>query len=204
MTVGISRGSVERSWWTDSPGDAVAVDAQTAVSPKLREFGGATVAWTVTGDDDLLDDRRPLPPGLPPEQNDAVGELERFIDVVGDEEHGRGCCGVNVEKEVLHFETRECIERTERLVEQQDTGISGECPGEGCPLCHSPGDLAWAVPGKVGQADEVDEFTDAGSAFSARCFPGRPSATLSVTLRHGSRRGSWNPTAVRSSKSATV
>jgi hypothetical protein len=60
------------------------------------------------------------------EQDDAVGELQRLIDVVGDEEHGSGLGGMHVEEQVLHLQSGEGVERAERLVEEEHAGVPGE------------------------------------------------------------------------------
>ena len=77
-------------------GGAVAVDAEAVeqATPELGELGRPAVAGPMAGHDDgLADDGAGLVAVLP-EQDDAVGELERLVDVVRHEQHRGGLCGV--------------------------------------------------------------------------------------------------------------
>src|SRR5581483_4326671 len=53
------------------------------------------------------------------QQSDARRELQRFAHVVGDEDRGLIEGAAQVKKLVLQFQSRDGIERAERLVEKQ-------------------------------------------------------------------------------------
>lgn len=99
------------------------------------------------------------------EDDDAVGEVEGFFNVVGDEKDSSGVLGVDVEEEVLHFNASEGIEGAEGFVEEEDAGGAGEGSGEGGSLCHAAGDFAGAVVAVGGEPDEVEEGVDCFLAF---------------------------------------
>ena len=54
------------------------------------------------------------------QQNDAIGEVECFIKIVGDKQYGGLHAGEEIEKHVLHLGARKRIEGTEGLVHEQD------------------------------------------------------------------------------------
>ena len=56
-------------------------------------------------------------------QHDAIGEQQRFIDVVGDHEHGLVRFGAELNQLVLQLHARDDIKKAKRLVEQQHLGL---------------------------------------------------------------------------------
>src|SRR6478752_1135047 len=136
---------------------AVGVDAQALeqAAAQLRELDRATVTGPGSGHlDDLGDAGSRVGAGLP-EDDDAVGELECLVDVVGDQQHRGRRGAVDVEQQVLHLHPGQRVEGAERLVEQQQPGPPGQGPGERGALRHAAGDLARAQPALVGEPHEL-------------------------------------------------
>lgn len=150
----------------DTAGRAVAVDAETGqkASAEFGQFCRAPVTWPVTWNDDFLNDGGSFGAGVTAEQDDAVGELEGFVDVVRDQQNGGRCRSVHVEEQVLHLEPGQRVERAEWFVEEEDAGVSGQGPRERRPLGHASRDLPRSVPGEFAEADEFDEFPHARAA----------------------------------------
>ena len=71
----------------------------------------------------------------------AVGEEERLLQVVGDEEHGLAHAVVGLQQELLRDAFREGIHRAERLVEEQHLGIVDERAGDLRAPAHARGQL---------------------------------------------------------------
>src|SRR5438876_1120682 len=90
--------------------------------------------------DDLADAARPAA-----EHHHAVGEINRLVDLVGDEEHRLLAARPDARELGLHDLARLRVERRERLVHQQHLGIDGQGPGEVYPLPHAARELAGIV-----------------------------------------------------------
>ena len=69
---------------------------------------------------------------------DVVPHLDRFEEVVGDEDHGLVHDGLELQQLVLHLPPNERIEGAERLVEEHDFRIHRQRPCEADPLLHAP------------------------------------------------------------------
>ena len=72
---------------------------------------------------------------------DTVTEQDRFVDVVGNEQHGLVRGLPDVEQQFLHQSPCLVVERAERLVHQQNRRIVGECPRQRHTLHHPAGKL---------------------------------------------------------------
>ena len=68
-------------------------------------------------------------------------EEDRFLDVVGDEQHRLALALPDAEQQLLHQPAGLVVEGAEGLVEQQDGGIVGERAGDGRALLHAAGEL---------------------------------------------------------------
>ena len=145
----------------------------------------------------------PYQPGSDAEQDHAVGELERLVDVVGDQEDRRRRRGVDVEQEVLHLQPGQGVERPERLVEQQHPWVAGQGPRQRRSLGHAARDLPRPVAGEGRQTDQVEQSLDTIPADADDVPGGSPSATLPASVRHGRSRGSWKANAQRGSMPVT-
>ena len=74
-------------------------------------------------------------------QHHAIGEIDRLLDVVGDEGERRLFQPVHVQDEVVHDFARLRVERAEGLVHQQDFGPPHQRAGDGDALLHAAGQL---------------------------------------------------------------
>ena len=130
----------------DVVGGVVAVDPEPLeeLAAQPRQPGVRPIARPRARDLDRGADRRPGLIALGAEQDDPVGERERLVDVVRDEQDRRRLRGVDVEQQILHRQARQGVEGTERLVEQQDAGAACEGASERGALGHATGDLARA------------------------------------------------------------
>ena len=84
--------------------------------------------------DDLLD-----PPGPGGHDRHAIGEKDRFLQIVGNEENGLALEVVELEEMLLHDALRQGVKRPERLVEQQHFGIAHEGAHDLDPPLLAPG-----------------------------------------------------------------
>ncbi len=91
------------------------------------------------------------------QQQHPVGEVQRLLDVMGDDQDGGGLGGVDLQQQVLHAQPGEGVERAEGLVQQQHLGAAGEGPGERGALGHAARDLAGAQVRGVLEADELQQ-----------------------------------------------
>ena len=92
------------------------------------------------------------------EHHDAVGHEDRLGDAVGDQHDGRG--GTLPEAQELQVEplAGQRIERTERLVQEQDLRLERERPRERDTLAGAAGQLRRSVRGDARiQADKLGE-----------------------------------------------
>ena len=85
------------------------------------------------------------------------------------------------------------VERTERLVHQQQPRVLGERAGDRDALLHAAGELVGVAVDEVREADELGELGDAGGA-RRRPMPcsSSGSAMLPATVRQGSSPACWN------------
>ena len=89
---------------------------------------------------------------------DAIAELERLGQVVGDEHHGLADLVVQADDLVLHVAADQRVERGERLVEEEHVRVAGERPGETDALLHAAGELVGVGVLVSGQADQFDDL----------------------------------------------
>src|SRR6266540_2945208 len=75
------------------------------------------------------------------EQHDAIGEIHRFVEVVGHEHERRFVALPRREQMILQAHARECVEAAERLVEQEHLRLRDECARESDTLRHATGEL---------------------------------------------------------------
>ena len=95
---------------------------------------------------------------------DAVAELERLGQVVGDEDHGLAHFVVQPDHLVLHVPPDQRVERRERLVEQQQFRIVGQRAGQPDPLLHAAGELIGVGLLVAGQPDQLGDLARPGVA----------------------------------------
>ena len=116
----------------------------------------------------------------------AVGQEDRLLDRMGDEQHGQAGALPDVEQLVLQALARHRVERAERLVHQHHLGVVGEHAGDRDALLHAAGQLVRIGVGEALQPDQIDE----ASTVSLTSLVGRPrdvgpKPMLPRTVSHG-------------------
>ena len=126
--------------------------------------------------------------GMRQQADDAIAEIDRLFEIVGDEDHG-GVAGAHQRQHlVLQALPRHRIERAERLVHQQRLRLLRQAARDLQALLHAARHLRRIFFGMIGQADFVQQFVDAGGALPQPAMPDASSAseTLPAAVRHGS------------------
>ena len=78
-------------------------------------------------------------PGRLRHDQDAITHVDRFINVVGDEQHGGATIFPQAQHFVLHPHAGKGVERAERFIEQQNLGMIDECACKRNTLGHAAG-----------------------------------------------------------------
>ena len=91
-------------------------------------------------------------------QHDAVGEIDRLVDVMRDHEHGLSGLDADAADLVLQGAAGERVERRERLVHQHDLRLDRQGARDADALLHAAGQFRRPLLLGAGEADEVDEF----------------------------------------------
>ena len=107
----------------------------------------------------VLDDA----PGGRAHDQHAVGEEDRLVNVMGDEQDRGLELGPEPQQVLLHHRARLRIERTEGLVHQQDGRLVGERPRDADPLLHATRKLGRIAMGETGKADHIEQFVGDGA-----------------------------------------
>ena len=79
------------------------------------------------------------------QHGDAIREAQGFCRVMGDEQGGDAALVRQRQKVILQVAADSRIQRTERLVHQQDVWLCHQGPGQADPLLHAPGKLVGIV-----------------------------------------------------------
>ena len=93
--------------------------------------------------DDFLDRGRPAA-----HDQDAVGQLDRLVDVVGDEEDRLAFGFPDPDEVGPHLEPGDVVEGAERLVHVEDLGVRRQGSGDFDALPHAAGEFAGVGPSK--------------------------------------------------------
>ncbi len=103
--------------------------------------------------------------------HDAVGEIHRLFDAMGDEENRAGIGPGQPDQFLLHQDSGLGVERAERLVHQQHVGI--DCIGarNGHPLLQAARQLMGIGIGVILEAHQLQEMLDAANSFAASDLP---------------------------------
>ena len=95
------------------------------------------------------------------EDGDTVGQLERLVLVVSDEDRGLAGALVDVAQPAPEILANLGVERAERLVEQQHARLDGQRAGEGHTLALPTRELRGIAIGELRELDEVEQIADA-------------------------------------------
>ena len=127
------------------------------------------------------------------EHRDLVAELDRLVDVVGDEHDRLAQLGLQPEELVLQALADHRVDRAERLVHQQHGRVGGQRAGDADALLLATGELAGVAARDLGrQPDGLQQLGRPVRAF----FLFQPSssgtvAMLSTMVRCGKRPACW-------------
>jgi hypothetical protein len=124
-------------------------------------LGGDLVAGPGQVDGDGLADAG----GRGRQDQDAVGQVDRLVDVVGDQQDREAGAVPHLEQQVLQVGPGLSVHRRERLVQQQDLGLVGEGAGDGCPLLHPARQLPRVLAALRAQADRGEGVAGQGLAL---------------------------------------
>ena len=127
---------------------------------------------------------------------DPVGDGQRLLLVVGDEQRGGADLDLDPADLVAQLHAHLGVEGRERLVEEEDRRLDRQRPGEGHPLLLAAGELVGVAVGVLAEPDQVEhvagplaaggavataqleaegDVVDARSGAGRGCRPGRPS-----------------------------
>ena len=136
---------------------------RTAVEPAVEAVGVAQevadkrrrrALINVGGGADLLD-----PPGV--HHDDAVGEIERLLLIVGDEHRGDVARLVDLAQPAPQVLADLGIERAEGFVEQQQARLDRQRAGQCDALALPARQLRWVALAEIGKLHEAQQFLDA-------------------------------------------
>ena len=132
------------------------------VTAEAQEIRAAAVARPIkVHGNDLLNFARGLG-----HDDDAVAHIDRFVDVMGHEEHRGTACVPEAQHFILHAHAGEGIKGAERFVEQEDSWMIDERAGQCDPLSHAAGKMVRKGVGKCFQAHETHEFVNFRAFFT--------------------------------------
>ncbi len=84
-----------------------------------------------------------------PKDENAIGQVEGLIDIVGYQHNRLGMVRSNLEEEILHPEPGQGVQGGKRFVEKQNIGFGGKPPGQSHALGHASGKLVWPGVGGI-------------------------------------------------------
>ena len=117
------------------------------------------------------------------DHDDLLGDLQRLLLVVRDEDRRHVDLVVQAAQPGAQLLAHAGVERAERLVEQQHVRLDGERAGERHPLALAAGELGRVALAEVAEADEVQQLLHARAIWSlGRLLTASPKATLSATV----------------------
>ena len=99
-----------------------------------------------------------------PQHGDLVAELDRLVDVVGDEEDGLAELLLQPQELVLQLLAHDRVDRAERLVHQHHRRVGGQRAGHADALLLAAGELGGVAAGEAGrQADPLEQLHRPGA-----------------------------------------
>ena len=129
---------------------------------EVVELGGARVAWAGQVDGHVALDGA----GTVGHDDGAVGQVDRFLDRVRDEDDGGAEDFPDFQQFILQVAPRQGIQRAERFIHQHDGRIEGQHAGDGHALAHAAGQVFRVAGTEFRQAQHaqqhVDSFLDLG------------------------------------------
>ena len=121
---------------------------------------GAVALARPTGFDDFHEAAGPRRHGA-----DTVGQHGRLVERVGNQQHGRAGAPPQPQHLVSHQKARLGVERAERLVEQNETRLQHQRPGNADALAHATGKLRRIGASEILEPHEGDRVFDPAADF---------------------------------------
>ena len=90
------------------------------------------------------------------QHDDLVGQVDRLLDRVRDEQEGLLLVLAQAQQVFLELAAGLLVDGRERLVHEQHVGVDGERAGEADALAHAAGELVRVALLEAGEADLVD------------------------------------------------
>ncbi len=106
--------------------------------------------------------------GIAAEHDDAIGQQDGFLDVVGHDEDalgGHGLLGPELEQFAAQVFGREHVEGGEGLVHEEHFGLDDESAGKADALLHAAGEFLGVCGLKAVEADGIEHVHAAGAAL---------------------------------------
>src|ERR1022692_214970 len=97
--------------------------------------------------------------------HDPVGEFQRFLLIVSDEQAGDVNLVVELSQPAAQLLADFGIERTERLVQQQNTRLDGQGASQGYALALASGELRRVTLREILELDQFQQILDLGADF---------------------------------------
>ena len=88
-----------------------------------------------------------------PHDDDAVGQGDGFVDVVGDQQHGGAMPAAQLANQFVHAQPGDRVQRRERLIEQNEFRVGHEGSRQRDPLCFTTGKFLRPCPFASGEID---------------------------------------------------
>src|SRR5512146_2821880 len=123
-----------------------------AIGGEFRPVANLEAARALEIDRDFADDTA----GRGAHDDDAVGEIDRLVDVMGHEEDGLAVALPDTQELRAHDLADLRVERAEGLVHQQDLGLDAERPGDADALAHPARELMRKMPLESAQAHHLE------------------------------------------------
>ena len=130
----------------------------------MRQLSGAKIARSLGCEIYFFDNSR----GARAEDDDAVTERDRFLDIMRDVNHGALRFAPELEQISLHRPLGLRVERSERFVHQEKLHIRRECSRNTDALSHSNRELRWIARFEVAEARLRNEFPSASFPLDSR------------------------------------
>ena len=105
---------------------------------------------------------------------DLVGQVDRLLDVVGDEHHGLLEVAPELHQPFLHLQLGLRIERAERLVEQDHVGVEQQRAQQRRALAHAARQRVGIEMLEAGEAVFLQQRQRALARLLAAACPGSP------------------------------
>ena len=127
-------------------------------------------------------------PRMRREHQDAIGQVDGLIQIVGDEDDRDIDFTPDLQQMSLHARARLRIERAEGLIHEQDTGLVRQRAHDRDPLLHAAGELGWVGVSEFLKSDQIEpQMCIRDSIGIGRIRQGTLRAGRNVALREGAQ-----------------